>query len=79
MMRHPTPVIEKIVDIEVVCSSHQLTTTVDAEWLDDMILVGRMYVGETSVEHVEVCNEIEADRTYYRLLKRLTTRKSRCQ
>jgi hypothetical protein len=79
MMRHPTPVIEKIVDAEVVCSSHQLSASVDAEWLDDMILVGRMYVGETPTEHIQICREIEADRAYYRLLKRLTTRNLRCQ
>lgn len=43
----------------------------DAEWLDEMILVGRMYVGGTRNEHGRLCQVIQADREVHHLLERL--------
>lgn len=76
MMRHPDPVIEKIIDVELVddvARSPAAAAGADAEWLDDMILVGRMYVG-TPEQHTELCEHILADRLTRQLMHRLRAR-----
>lgn len=75
MMRHPDPVIEKIIGVELVADVGQRPPAplagADAEWLDDMILVGRMYIGGTPDEYTELCAHIRADRDMRRLIQRL--------
>lgn len=35
---------------------------VSDDWLDDMILAGRMFIGASQAEHDAVCNKIRAER-----------------
>ncbi len=35
---------------------------VSDDWLDDMILAGRMFIGSSQAEHDAVCRKIQAER-----------------
>lgn len=39
---------------------------VSGDWLDDMILAGRMFVGSSQAEHDAVCDRIRAERAALR-------------
>lgn len=41
-----------------------------AEWLDDMILLGHLYVGATRADHTDLCAHIQAERMAKQLLRR---------
>jgi hypothetical protein len=81
MMRIAEDVIERQV---AVCADAEMPVAeliaagISAELLDDMILIGRMYVGATLAEHQNICAHIHADREMRRLIYRLQ-RRSACQ
>ncbi len=52
----------------------------DADWLDNMILVGRMYIGEAPSDHTRACLAIQSDRMAFRLIQRLRLKaRAACQ
>jgi hypothetical protein len=52
----------------------------DADWLDNMILIGRMYIGEAPSDHARVCLSIQSDRMTIRLIQRLRLKaRAACQ
>lgn len=71
MIQLPLPLIEQIIDVEVVSPPPGPGDEAKEDWLDRMILVGRLYVGPSRREHVELCQAIEADRAMRRLVYRL--------
>lgn len=83
MMRHADPVIDQIIELELTGAPRSPASPAllesDAELLDDMILVGRMYVGSTAAEHLELCGHIRADRTMRQLMQRLRAARTVCR
>lgn len=70
-------VIERQVDACAPCPRpiNELSLSgVPAEYIDDMILIGRLYVGSTVAEHEDICAHIQADRMARRLIQRLMAR-----
>jgi hypothetical protein len=65
-MKHRMPTIKRVLDIEVDGS----TASLSPEWIDEMILIGRLYVGSMK-DHLSVCREITAEREAQRLIARV--------
>ncbi len=57
-----------------------IETPTDADWLDNMILIGRMYIGEAPSDHARACLAIQSDRLAIRFIQRLRLKaRAACQ
>ena len=57
-----------------------IETPTDADWLDNMILIGRMYIGEAPSDNTRACLAIQSDRMTFRLIQRLRLKaRAACQ